>query len=61
MKYSASSAAPARGQNVLIEGRRKTPVEIFLEQLNDPLIFILMMAAAVSLLLGEVYDAARCV
>ena len=58
MKYSASSAAPARGQNVRIEGRRKTPVEIFLEQLNDPLIFILMMAAAVSLLLGEVYDAA---
>lgn len=58
MKYSASSAAPVRGQNVLIDSRRKTTFEIFLEQLNDPLILILMVAAAISLLLGEIYDAA---
>ena len=32
--------------------------EAFLEQLNDPLIFILFIAAAISMLLGEVSDTA---
>lgn len=47
-----------RGQNVLRESPPKTPVALFLEQLNDPLIFILFVAAAISMLLGEIPDAA---
>lgn len=47
-----------RGQNILEEGRQKTMPEAFLEQLNDPLIFILFIAAAISMLLGEVSDTA---
>lgn len=47
-----------RGQNVLEEGHHRTLVEAFLEQLNDPLIFILFIAAAISMLLGEVSDTA---
>ena len=57
MKYADSPAAPGRGQNILIDGHRKTPIETFLEQLNDPLIFVLFMAAAISMLLSEFSDA----
>lgn len=45
------------GRNEMKEGRKKTPVESFLEQLNDPLIYVLIVAAAVSVLLKEVSDA----
>lgn len=45
------------GPNVLQVARRKTFLESFLEQLNDPLIYVLLAAAAVSLLLHEVSDA----
>lgn len=45
------------GANVLKEGRKKTPAESFLEQLNDPLICVLLVAAFVSFLLKEVSDA----
>lgn len=47
-----------RGQNILEEARQKTPLECFFEQLNGPLIFILFIAAAISLLLKEFSDAA---
>ena len=58
MNYNDSSPGTARGQNVLKDVRRKTLPETFLEQLNDPLIFILFIAAAISMLLGEVSDTA---
>lgn len=45
------------GANVLRGARKKTLPESFLEQLNDPLIYVLLAAAAVSLLLHEVSDA----
>lgn len=45
------------GRNEMKEGRKKTPVESFLEQLNDPLIYVLIVAAVVSVLLGEASDA----
>lgn len=45
------------GSNVLDEGKKKTVPESFLEQLNDPLICVLLVAALVSFLLGEVSDA----
>jgi len=47
-----------RGKNVLEEAKQKTLFESFLEQLNDPLIFILFIAAAISMLLREFTDAA---
>lgn len=47
-----------RGQNVLEEADRKTALQRFFEQLNDPLIFILFIAAAISLLLREYSDTA---
>lgn len=45
------------GKNQLQEKKEKTKAALFLEQLNDPLIFILFVATAVSLFLGEVGDA----
>lgn len=45
------------GPNEMKEARKKTVVESFLEQLNDPLIYVLMVAAVVSILLGESSDA----
>ncbi|MBE5874906.1 MAG: hypothetical protein E7287_10980, partial [Lachnospiraceae bacterium] len=36
------------GPNEMKEARQKTWIENFLEQLNDPLIYVLMVAAAVS-------------
>lgn len=47
-----------RGQNILQEAPPKTPLALFLEQLNDPLIFILFVASAISMLLREFTDAA---
>ncbi len=45
-----------RGGNVLEEEERQSVVSCFIAQLNDPLIFILFVAAAVSLLLSEFGD-----
>ncbi len=46
-----------RGENILQEAKHKTPLECFFEQLNDPLIFILFVAAAISFLLREYGEA----
>lgn len=45
------------GPNEMRAPRKKTPIESFLGQLNDPLIYVLIVAAVVSVLLGEVSDA----
>lgn len=45
------------GENVLKEGKKKTAAAAFLEQLNDPLIAVLLVAALISFLLKEVSDA----
>lgn len=45
------------GPNEMRAPRKKTPIESFLEQLNDPLIYVLIVAAVVSVLLGEANDA----
>ena len=44
------------GYNILVDGKRKTKAEMFLEQLNEPLIFVLFVAAGISMLLQEVSD-----
>lgn len=56
----AAEAAARRkrdGPNEMKAAKKKTPVQSFLEQLNDPLIYVLMVAAVVSVLLGEISDA----
>lgn len=45
------------GRNELKEERKKTFFETFLEQLCDPLIYVLLAAAAISFLLKEASDA----
>lgn len=45
-----------RGKNVLEDEQHKSAFTCFLEQLNDPLIFILFVAAAISMLLKEFSD-----
>lgn len=47
-----------RGKNILEDEERQSVVSSFLAQLNDPLIFILFVAAAISLLLKEFGDMA---
>lgn len=56
-EISISGRPPQRGENVLYEAPPKSYLALFTEQLNDPLIFILFIAAAISLLLGEIPDA----
>ena len=46
------------GRNEMREAKKKTKLQLFLEQLKDPLIYILLVAALVSVLLGEWSDAA---
>lgn len=48
----------SEGRNELQEARSKTPVETFLAQLQDPLIYVLLGAAVISFLLRELADAA---
>ncbi len=45
------------GPNRLKEQKKKGILSLFMEQLNDPLIYILMAAIAISLFLGEAGDA----
>lgn len=45
-----------RGKNVLEDEKEKSTLQSFIEQLNDPLIFILFVAAAISLILKEFGD-----
>lgn len=47
-----------RGTNILEDEEKKSTFECFIEQLNNPLIFILFVAAAISLLLKEFGDMA---
>lgn len=48
----------AYGENKLAKEKKKGIFSMILEQLNEPLIFVLFVAAAVSLLLGEFGDTA---
>lgn len=50
----AAERLKKHGANKLKERKKKSVAALFLEQLNDPLIYILMAAIAVSLFLGEV-------
>ena len=45
------------GANVLPEGRRKTVLAVFLHQFKSPFIYLLLVAGAISVGLGEVADA----
>ena len=45
------------GENRILEGKRKPVLQLFFEQLCDPLIYILMAAIVVSLFLKEAGDA----
>ena len=45
------------GRNVIEEGKKKNIFMIFLAQLNDPMIYILLVATFISLILGEISDA----
>lgn len=47
----------ANGRNEMKAVRQKTGVELFGEQLQDPLIYVLIAAAVVSAFLGEISDA----
>jgi len=44
------------GENRLAERKRETPLQIFLRQFKDPLVYILIAAAGVSALLGDLTD-----
>ena len=45
------------GPNELEDAKKKSRLSSFIEQLNDPLIYVLLASAAISLLLNEVSDA----
>lgn len=47
----------SNGPNALIDKKGKTMLQMFLAQLKDPLIYILFVAAAISIVLGKVTDA----
>lgn len=53
----AARRLQVNGPNEMKEARKKTCLESFFEQLNDPLIYVLMVAAAVSIFLKEISDA----
>jgi len=44
------------GPNALAEGKAKTYPIMFFEQLNEPLIYVLIVAAIISAILGELSD-----
>ena len=56
-QQEAKSRLEKDGPNALVEKKGKTRLQMFLSQLNEPMIYILFAAAAISLLLKEVSDA----
>lgn len=56
-QHEAGIRREKNGRNELKEASQKTIVQSFFEQLNDPLIYVLLVAAAVSFLLKEASDA----
>lgn len=55
-EQEAGDRLQENGRNELREGKHKTMLQSFWEQLNDPLIYVLMAAAVISLLLHEISD-----
>ena len=53
----AAKRLSQNGPNKLAEQKVKTPFQMFLAQLNDPMIYILMAAAVISCCLKEISDA----
>jgi Ca2+-transporting ATPase len=51
----------AHGPNTLPEGRRRTPLRMFAGQFTDFMILVLLVAAVVSGLIGDLHDAATIV
>jgi len=45
------------GKNILREGKKRTLLDIFMEQFKSPVIYILLIAAAISLIIREFTDA----
>jgi len=45
------------GKNTLPKEKKKGPVKIFLEQLKNPIIYILIVTTILSFIIGEVVDA----
>lgn len=56
-KWAEEEKRWTRGENRLEEEPEVSPISRFIAQLNDPLIFILFVAAAISVLLRETGDA----
>lgn len=54
----ASQRLAEEGRNELRAPRNRTLAEVFLAQLNDPLIYVLLAAALISFFLGEIADGA---
>ncbi|MFQ3608600.1 MAG: cation-transporting P-type ATPase [Chloroherpetonaceae bacterium] len=46
------------GANVIPKRKRKTPIELFLQQFNQPLVYILLVASVITALLNEWVDSA---
>ncbi|MCM1261835.1 MAG: cation-translocating P-type ATPase [Butyrivibrio sp.] len=57
-RHEVMERSAGQGANRLKEQEKKSVWQMILEQLNDPLILILIAAMAISILLGEVGDAA---
>ncbi|MBU3208225.1 calcium-translocating P-type ATPase, PMCA-type [Clostridium algidicarnis] len=53
----AKSRLEKYGENKLASKPKKTGIQIFMSQLKDPMIFILLVAALVSGIMGEISDA----
>lgn len=58
LEHEAESRLSADGPNTLPEGKRRSYTSIFLSQFQSPLIYVLLVAAAVVMLIGEMLDGA---
>ncbi len=56
-KEEAALRLEKYGRNEFKEGKKKTKLQMFIAQLKDPMIYILMVATVLSAALGEVADA----
>ena len=56
-EQEAKTRLSKNGKNELVKQKKETPLQMFIEQFEDPMVIILIIGAIISIFLHEIIDA----